>query len=103
MTLKIVTANRLREGDVVYLADDGDWSDWITDGGVAESPEEEARLLATAERAVEARLVIAPYLMEVARANGETGELRPLGQREIIRATGPSVRPDLGKQAVKET
>lgn len=96
MALKIVTANRLLAGDVVYLTAAGAWSEWLDDGGLAESPEDEARLLGVAERAVAERLIVGPYLMTVARRDGG---IRPLGQREIIRAKGPSDRPNLGKQA----
>ena len=96
MALKVVTANRLNDGDVVYLTAAGDWSAWLDDGGPAETPEQEAALLEQAARAVHARLVVDPYLMPVAE---DGGRFRPLSQREIIRAAGPSVRTDLGKQA----
>jgi len=99
MTLKVVTANRLIDGDVVYLTAKGDWSDWLDDSGPAETPEHEAALLDLAAQAVHARLVVDPYLMPVAQ---DEGHLRPLSQREIIRAAGPSVRTDLGKQAAIE-
>ena len=29
----------------------------------------------------------------------KNGKIRPVKEREIIRAAGPTVRPDLGKQA----
>ena len=96
MTLKVVTANRLDDGDVVYLTATGEWSAWLDDSGPAETPEEEAALLESAEQAVRGRLVVDPYLMPVEH---DEGRLRPLSQREIIRAAGPSVRLDLGKQA----
>jgi len=96
MTLKILTANRLRDGDVVYLTADGAWSDWLEDADLAEAPEAEAALLALGEEALDRRLVVDPYLMAVTRVDGGFG---PISQREIIRARGPSVRLDLGKQA----
>jgi hypothetical protein len=40
--------------------------------------------------------VIGPYLIEVTRA---ASGARPVSHREAIRARGPTVRPDLGKQA----
>ena len=98
MTTKIVTANRLREGDVVYLAAGGAWSEWISDSAVAETPDEETRLIQIAEQAVTDRLVVGPYAMDVAH---DDGRIRPLGQREIIRAKGPTVHPDFGKQAIQ--
>jgi sulfite reductase (NADPH) hemoprotein beta-component len=96
MTLKAVTANRLGDGEVVYLTAAGGWSEWLEQASVAEAPEPEAKLLSIAERAVGDRLVVGPYAMAVTRVDGR---LRPTSQREIIRARGPSVRPDLGKQA----
>ena len=96
MALKVVTANRLIDGDVVYLTAAGDWSAWLDESGPAETPEDETALLERAARSVEDRLVVDPYLIPVAR---DDGRLRPLSQREIIRAAGPSVRTDLGKQA----
>ncbi|MDH3474437.1 MAG: DUF2849 domain-containing protein [Rhodospirillales bacterium] len=98
MMLKVLTANRLRDGEVVYLTATGTWSEWLDESGLAETPEREAELLAAAELALAARLVVDPYLMPVAEV---AGRLRPLSQREIIRAKGPSVRADLGKQAIR--
>ncbi len=96
MTLKVVTANRLGDGEVVYLAAAGGWSAWLEDAEPAETPDGEAALLSHAQNAVETRLVVGPYAMAVSR---EHGRLRPTSQREVIRARGPSVRPDLGKQS----
>ena len=96
MILKVLTANRLNDGDVVYLTATGEWSVWLHDSGPAETAEQETALLNQAARAVQARLVVDPYLMPVAE---DEGQLRPLSQREIIRAAGPTVRTDLGKQA----
>ena len=96
MTLKVLTANRLRDGDVVYLTAEGAWSQWLEEADLAETPEAEAALLALGEQALDQRLVVDPYLMAVTRIDGGFG---PVSQREIIRARGPSVRLDLGKQA----
>ena len=40
--------------------------------------------------------MVNPYLFEVREENGK---VRPVKEREIIRALGPSVRTDTGKQA----
>ncbi|MGF1610467.1 MAG: DUF2849 domain-containing protein [Kiloniellales bacterium] len=98
MTLKVITANRLREGDAVYLRADGSWSDWLEEAQVARDPAEELRLLALAEVGVADRVVVGPYAFAVAEENGT---LRPLGQRETLRSKGPSVHPGFGKQAVR--
>ena len=43
------------------------------------------------------RVVVHPYLFDVTVA---AGSIRPVKMREVIRAAGPTVRRDLGKQAV---
>ena len=96
MSLRVVTANRLGDGAVVYLSGDGDWSEWIAAARVGADDVEAERLMAAAQRAVEEPAVVEPYLIEVA-VEGET--VRPLRYREVIRATGPTVHPEHGKPA----
>lgn len=95
MTEKIVTANRLADGLVVYMNGAG-WSERIEQARIAQGDVEAAGLLAEAERPGQALEVVGPYLIEVARDGAAP---RPVSHREVIRARGPSVRPDLGKQA----
>ena len=91
MSLKAITANRLREGDVVYLTATGRWSVHLNEAWVSSDKAEiEAKLAGTAAD-VAARLVIAVYDMEVVEVDGI---LQPLSAREIIRAAGPTVRAD---------
>lgn len=94
--MKVVTANRLRDGEVVYLAADGRFVDSLAGAALAADEAAEAALLATARQAIADRLVVAAYSFEVAEA---AGRIVPTSTRERIRATGPSVRRDLGKQA----
>ena len=96
-TLKVMTANLLREGDVVYLSAKGTWSLWLRDAELVGDAEGAARLEAAAAKAVDERLVIGPYLMQVAE---ESGRPRPVGTREKIRAKGPTTHPSFGKQAM---
>ncbi len=86
MTPKAVTASRLLDGAVVYLAEGGGWSERIVESRVATDDDEGAALLAEAEGSVGQQLVVAPYLFAVAL---EGGLIRPLGQREIVRAEDP--------------
>ena len=88
MTAKILTANRLRDGIVVYLRDDGEWSEAISKAAVARAPEDDARLLETGAQAVADQQVVEPYLIDV---TAESGPLRPVRFREAIRAAGPTV------------
>jgi hypothetical protein len=95
MALRIVTANLLRGGNVVFLAGDGRWSAQIDEARLAESDEAAAALEARARASVDATDVVDPYLIEV--EHGEDG-LRPVRYREWLRTRGPSVRLDLGYQ-----
>lgn len=93
-----VTANRLSDGEVVYLAPDGRWSERLDDCRTAAGTADSEAMMEAGVRAEQARVVIGAYLFEVAR-HGD--ELRPAQLREVIRARGPTVRRDLGKQALR--
>ena len=99
MTLQAITANRLRDGQVVYLREDDSWSEHIEDSIVADSDELAKTLVELGARAVKQHIVVDPYLFAV---EVENGTIKPLSQRELIRAAGPSVRMDLGYQAAAE-
>ena len=94
----VVIANRLGDGRVVYLAEGDVWVERIEDASVrvAEN-EEEAGLLEKAGLAAEGRQeVVGAELIGVERRDGV---LTPMRFREVIRAAGPTIRTDLGKQA----
>jgi RecJ-like exonuclease len=99
MTQQAITANRLRDGQVVYLRDDDSWGERLQEAIVAESDEMAKAMLELAMRAVRAHVMVDAYLFAVAV---EDGAIRPLSRREEIRAGGPSVRLDLGYQAAAE-
>jgi sulfite reductase (NADPH) hemoprotein beta-component len=86
--LKIVTANRLGDGAVVYLDADGDWSARLGNGWVALDQDDETALLARAAQAEADLLIVGAYSMEVARLGDG---LAPTSQRERIRSAGPTV------------
>jgi hypothetical protein len=79
----VVTANRLLDGIVVYLASDGSWTEQLSRARLAKTGEETKALEAEAAKAVKDRKVVAVYPMEVA---GRSGELVALSVRERIRA-----------------
>jgi len=92
---QVVIASRLGDGLVVFLGPSG-WVEALDGAQVARSDDEAAALEARA-RASEARdEVVDPYLIEVRE---EAGGCVPTRYRELIRARGPSIRSDLGKQA----
>ena len=66
----VVTANRLVDGIVVYLAKDGGWIEDLARAKLAETEDETKALEGEAAKAVAARLVVAVYPMPVALTNG---------------------------------
>lgn len=94
---QVITANLLHDGDVVYLGADGTWVTALDAAHVVEVGEDITPHLEIAERWVRDRVVVEPYPFDVER--GADGEIRPVSARETIRAAGPTVRLDLGKQA----
>ena len=79
----VITANRLLDGIVVYLATNGGWVEELAGASVANSEEETKALEGVAAKAVAERKVIAVYPMEVSIQDGVPV---PLSVRERIRA-----------------
>jgi hypothetical protein len=92
---QMLTANRLRDGEVLYWRA-GDWVLALADGEVFADPKAADAALAAAGRSVKENIVVAPYLFDVRVADGV---IKPVKEREIIRAKGPTVRGE-GKQAL---
>ena len=92
-TPKVVTANRLREGDVVYLTADDQWTPFHHQ---AELIEDEAHAqLRLLHASAQKLLIVGPYLADAkAGPNGP----EPVHFREAFRTRGPS-NYDHGKQA----
>ncbi|MBS0472323.1 MAG: DUF2849 domain-containing protein [Proteobacteria bacterium] len=93
---QMLTANRLKDGDVLYWKA-GHWVLALAEGEVFEDPKAADMALAAAQKFVTGNVVVNPYLFDV--KVGPDG-IRPVKEREIIRAAGPTVRTDLGKQAL---
>jgi Protein of unknown function (DUF2849) len=89
---QVLTANRLSDGEVVYLALDGAWVESIEAAQVVADSDADAAL-ATGQQAERDLKIVHAYLLDITPAG------RPVKMREIIRAAGPTVRTDLGKQA----
>lgn len=94
---KVLTANRLLDGEVVWLGRDGQWHDVMTAPLVALSPEDQDALSGRGAQAEAAQHVVGAYLMDVHIL--DDGGVLPATARERIRCAGPTVRQDLGKQA----
>ena len=85
--LQMITANRLRDGVVIYLQIDGEhhhWCDAIGDGSIFDQSETEAQL-ARAAIDVRQNRIVDPYTIAVTETHV------PLTQREAVRAGGPTI------------
>lgn len=94
--LQVLTANRLDDGAVVYLDANGAWAEQLAAARVLDDKAAAEAALAAGQAAERALNVVHAYLFEVTRVDGA---VKPVKQREVIRAAGPTVRRDLGKQA----
>ena len=92
---QMITANRLRDGEVVWW-NAGRWVMSLAEGEVFAEPKAADSALEQAVASVRDNTMVNPYLFDV-RVEG--GVIKPVKEREIIRAAGPSVRTDTGKQA----
>lgn len=97
---QIVTANEIATGKAVFLTADGTWTSDVTAGRLSESAEESEALLALGQSANHRSEVELVCLIEGQRL--PDGRPWPVHNREIIRALGPTVRRDLGYQAILE-
>lgn len=96
MSARILTANRLRDGAAVFLAADGTWGTGLDVVRVVRDAEEAAALEAIGARDAAARIVVAPYLIDVVETDGR---IVPTRFRERIRAFGPSINVASRRQA----
>lgn len=93
---QVLTANRLRDGEVVFYTRSGTWSEMIDEAVLATEPQAAKALEARGLEDERATLVTGVYLFDATRENGH---VKAAHIRERIRTLGPSVRRDLGKQA----
>ncbi len=92
--VKALTANLLVEGDVVFWGQGG-WREQFSEADLMDDP-------AAADGALDAAkatptVVVDPYLIDVVIE--EDGSPVPISFRERVRALGPTIHPDMGKQA----
>ncbi|WP_158964314.1 DUF2849 domain-containing protein [Chachezhania sediminis] len=84
-TPKVVTANDLLEGDVIYLTEDDTWTRRLASAEVIEDEAHAQLRLLHAER--QPAVAVGPYLADVSM--GPNGP-EPTHFREDFRRTGPS-------------
>lgn len=98
--MKVLTANRLTDGEAVWFSSAQDWSPTIVGAEIAGDKAAEERLAGVGKAAFLADLVLDVDLIDVELVDGA---IVPTRLRERIRAAGPTNRLDLGKQARSAT
>ena len=93
----VITANRLTDGVVVFQTIYECWTEDFNRATVLPDRQATASALARAKEDEANNIVVDSYAIVVEERNGH---LAPKALREAIRATGPTIRRDLGKQAL---
>lgn len=94
----VFTANRLQDGEVVWLGYNGKWVESVKAAAAFATQQESDAAAVVAQRADADNYVVELYAIDVTVSGGE---IVPVKFRERIRAAGPTFRLDLGKQAQK--
>lgn len=92
--MKVLTANRLVDGEVVFWRG-GHWVERFADAEIF-ADDDPAGEGAVAVGIGQPTVVVEPYLIDI--AEGPAG-VAPVSYRERIRALGPTNTPEHGKQA----
>jgi sulfite reductase (NADPH) hemoprotein beta-component len=85
---KVISANRLGDGAVVFTAQNGAWIEAIDQAALYASEAEAQARLAVVREDVKRNLIVDPFLVDVA-ADGD--RLRAVSLRDEIRARGPTI------------
>ena len=91
----VLSANRLLDGHVIYLADDGTWTERIERAKRLTTDEEQKSALTFGVAAESSCEIVAADLVPLL---DDRQQPTPTRLKEIIRAVGPTVRPDLARQ-----
>jgi hypothetical protein len=94
--MKVLTANRLTDGEAVWLSAARAWAETIDEAEIVNDKAAEAELEKVGKASYANNEVVDLELIDVELVDGA---IRPLRLRERIRAAGPTNRLDLGKQA----
>ena len=94
--MKVLTANRLIDGEAVWYAGERGWIETIEGAELARDKVAEDRLSEIGKAAYQRDEVVDVDLIDVELIDGG---IMPTRLRERIRAAGPSIHPNLGKQS----
>jgi len=93
---QVISANRLTDGIVVFYQGPSKWAEFIDQALVLTRPEDVEAALLHAAKDVKANVIVDPYAFDVTIQHER---ITPTHLREKIRAQGPTVHLDHGKQA----
>ena len=94
---RVLSANRLADGIVVYLGDDGSWLEALDRAKVFEAEAETEAALLIARADAKRNLVIDPFVVEISSGELCSGRgkgketLHAVSLRNKIRARGPTI------------
>ncbi|MGC4024710.1 MAG: DUF2849 domain-containing protein [Mesorhizobium sp.] len=94
--MKVLTANRLTDGEAIWYSDANGWQETIEGAALAAEKADEERLDAIGKAAFATNFALDVDLIDVQLVDKK---IIPLRLRERIRAAGPTNRTDHGKQA----
>lgn len=92
---QLILANRLDDGRAVFLTAEGSWVSDVAEAAVAHSEEDLSGLLAVAQAAEVANIVVS---VTPVAADTTSDNVAPAHIKFAMQARGPSVRADLGYQ-----
>ena len=92
--MKVLTANRLEDGAVVYLTPAGSWSMHLTEARILKDDSSLKEAERQGELDTKARLVVAHYAFDIEE---KSGRIEACSMREKIRADhAPTIKYDQG-------
>lgn len=94
--MKILAANRLLDGEAVWFSTELGWVGTMAEAEIATDKVMDERFVAAGQTGKLKNEIVDPELIDVEIVDGA---VRPIRLRERIRAAGPTIRHDLGKQA----
>ena len=92
--MKALTANRLDDGEVIFLAGGGGWVERFAEAVLFD--DDDAAMAAEAHAKTQLTVAVDPYLIDVVAVDGGVA---PVSYRERLRALGPTNHREHGKQA----
>ncbi|MSP20859.1 MAG: DUF2849 domain-containing protein [Alphaproteobacteria bacterium] len=96
--LQVLTAYRLTDGVVIYLDAKGGWTEWVEEARVSRTKDDADAMTVLAKAGEAAHQVFETYLIPVSTDGDRTW---PVSMREVMRAQGPTIHPQFGKQAMR--